>query len=303
MVTVVIPTRNRPRLLATRALPTALAQEGVAIEVIVVDDGSEPPVEVPGDPRARLIRHSIPRGVAAARNAGIGAAEGEWVAFLDDDDLWSPLKLREQLAALAGGGDFCYSAAVLLDGGLRPMRIATAPSPSRLLGELARRNVLPAGSSNVVARRALLRELGGFDESFGHLDDWDCWLRLADGHVARACESVLVAYILHAGGRVQHDYAGQGGELDRLADKHADLERRIGTALDRHDFARYLAVSQRRAGHPVAAARTYLASAREHRSVGDLARAGAAVARLAPRVQPRIAVPDWVAPQLAQVNR
>src|SRR5829696_5642514 len=91
-VSVVIPTRNRSQLLS-RTLQSALNQEEVAVEVVVVDDGSDnrdalvPEIE---DTRVRLVRHRQRRGPAAARNTGIEAARAPWVAFLDDDDLWAP---------------------------------------------------------------------------------------------------------------------------------------------------------------------------------------------------------------------
>src|SRR2546421_12955356 len=99
--TVIIPTRDRWPLLAV-TLCGALAQEGVTLEVIVVDDGSvdQTPRRLAEviDERVRVIRHPSSRGVAAARNSAIAAARGEWLAFLDDDDLWAPHKLRIQLA-------------------------------------------------------------------------------------------------------------------------------------------------------------------------------------------------------------
>src|SRR5919109_858912 len=97
-VTVVIPTKDRWDLLSTAALPSALGQEDVDLEVVVVDDGStdETPDHVVGlrDPRLRIVRHDRSLGVAQARNAGIRAANSDWIAFLDDDDVWAPRKLR-----------------------------------------------------------------------------------------------------------------------------------------------------------------------------------------------------------------
>src|ERR687891_1871685 len=91
-VTVVLPSRDRPEMLE-RALRCALQQQDVELEVIVVDDGSSPPlgdsVASLGDPRVTLLRREMPQGVASARNAGIARARHPFVAFLDDDDLWS----------------------------------------------------------------------------------------------------------------------------------------------------------------------------------------------------------------------
>src|SRR5439155_20114090 len=105
-VSVVIPRRNRWPLLAAHALPSALCQEEVELEVIVVDDGSTDGtpsrLELLADSRLHVRPLEKSRGVAAARNAGIEEARGEWIAFLDDDDLWSPRKLRTHVDALGG---------------------------------------------------------------------------------------------------------------------------------------------------------------------------------------------------------
>src|SRR5262249_13690716 len=113
-ISVVIPTHNRWSLLSTGALASALCQEDVRHEVIVVDDGSsdETPDRLSKIKRAGLqvLRHKRPLGVAVARNAGIASARGEWVAFLDDDDFWAPRKLRSQLdTAAATRASFVYS--------------------------------------------------------------------------------------------------------------------------------------------------------------------------------------------------
>src|SRR5213592_4830183 len=107
-VSVVIPTHSRWDLLSTAALPAALAQEAVVLEIVIVDDGStdstaERLAEIT-DTRVRVIRHERARGVAQARNAGIGAARGTWIALLDDDDLWAPDKLRTQLDTATSEG-------------------------------------------------------------------------------------------------------------------------------------------------------------------------------------------------------
>src|ERR687898_2985729 len=92
-VSVVVPTHDRPRLLM-QTLGSILRQQAVDFEVIVVDDGSrDGTAEVVswlGDARVRLLRHDRSKGVSAARNTGIAAAHGEWLAFCDDDDLWAP---------------------------------------------------------------------------------------------------------------------------------------------------------------------------------------------------------------------
>lgn len=96
---VVVPTRDRPALLAD-AVGAALAQRTTGIEVVVVDDGSAEPVPPFDDPRVRVVRLDEPCGPSGARNAGIDAAAGRYLAFLDDDDLWTADRLDLALAGL-----------------------------------------------------------------------------------------------------------------------------------------------------------------------------------------------------------
>src|SRR5437016_410265 len=172
-VTVVIPTRDRVRLLPV-ALSSALAQEDVELEVIVVDDAStddtpELLAELE-DERLRVIRLDARHGVARARNIGIEEGRGKWLAFLDDDDIWAPRKLSWQLDAAGEGGDaFVYGAAVTIDESHTVVRYGRPPDPKRLRTALLASNVIPGGCSNVIAQTTLVRRVGGFDERLSHL--------------------------------------------------------------------------------------------------------------------------------------
>lgn len=104
LVSVVIPTLNRPHYLA-EALASLVAQGSRQWEAVVVDDGSDPPVDRQwlerqlGDGEFQLIRHPVPRGVAAAKNAGAAAARGELITFLDDDDWLENMAVASILSA------------------------------------------------------------------------------------------------------------------------------------------------------------------------------------------------------------
>ena len=131
-VSVVIPTHNRSRLLQ-QTLSSVRAQVDVDFEIIVVDDGSSDDtcaiVGSVGDSRIRVLRESPSRGVSLARNRGIAAAVGEWIAFLDDDDLWSPVKLANQLSvSRASGRMWACSGSVTVDEQLRVVAGAVPPS-------------------------------------------------------------------------------------------------------------------------------------------------------------------------------
>jgi glycosyltransferase involved in cell wall biosynthesis len=262
-VSVVIPTRDRWPLLARTALAAVLRQDGVDLEVVVVDDGSAegPPPSLAGldDPRVRLVRQRESRGVAAARNAGIREARGKWVAFLDDDDVWSPTKLRDQIAAAtAARAGFVYAGAVWVDEQLELAEGHAPPSPDTLARELLRWNVLWGGSSNVVARRELVESLGGFDERLHQLADWDLWIRLALAAPCAAVDDVLVALSKHEQSMLLVDRRDVFVEFAYLREKHSEHARRAGVRPDTAAFARWVAGGHLRAGRRRAAARAYV---------------------------------------------
>jgi GT2 family glycosyltransferase len=112
MISVIVPTARRPQLV-TRAVKSALAQSLTNLEVVVVIDGPDPETTralgAIADRRVRLIQNILPLGSAGARNVGVEAAQGEWVAFLDDDDEWLKDKLELQMAAMSADGPVIVS--------------------------------------------------------------------------------------------------------------------------------------------------------------------------------------------------
>jgi glycosyltransferase involved in cell wall biosynthesis len=276
-VSVIIPTRNRWTLVG-QSIAGALRQEDVDAEVVLMDDGSTDPMPERlgwlADPRVRVFHEPERRGVARARNLGIEAARGAWVAFLDDDDLWSPRKLRTQLDAAARcRADFVYGSAVVVGEDLRVRHEQPAPGARGIAREILVRNAIPGGCSNVMARTALVRRVGSFDESFSVLADWDLWIRLALHAPAAACPEVLVAYLSHPGNMVVRGEYDTLREFRLLEEKHRAASRAAGVRFDRRRVYRYFARGHRRAGRRLEAARTYLRLAGSERSVPDVGRA------------------------------
>jgi glycosyltransferase involved in cell wall biosynthesis len=269
-LSIVIPTHNRRDLLA-RTLRSALAQDAPDIDVVVVDDGSSDgtadAVGSIGDSRVQVVRNGCPVRVAAARNQGAAAASGEWVAFLDDDDLWSPRKISQQLAASAKEGTrWAYAGAVEIDGADRLIGGEAPPSPDVLQAGLRAANIMPAGCSNVIIRADLFRASGGFDEALRHLADWDLWLRLIDIEPPACVPLPLVAYRIHDG-QATLDPNGMIREARVLSARHgADLT----------SIRRWLAWSHLRRGERRHAVRSY-ARAVLAGDLTSLARAAVAV--------------------------
>jgi glycosyltransferase involved in cell wall biosynthesis len=259
--TVVIPTRSRWSKLST-TLALALDQVDVAYEVVVVDDGStdETPERLAalGDPRVRTVRHEQSRGVAAARNSGIAEARGEWVAFLDDDDLWAPRRLRSMLdAARAADAVLTYTAVVVVDEHLDVIEVVRAPDPHDILRLLLVRNAIPATASNIAVRADVLRHVGGFDESLQQLADWELCMRVAERGPGAACDEPLLAYVQHPEAMLLTDTGDLRAEFDRIARKHSDVARKLGVEIDRPGLSRWMAWGYSRAGRRFAAARGY----------------------------------------------
>ena len=299
-VSVVIPTRDRWPLLAT-TLASALGQEGLELEVVIVDDGSAPAAPAAGpfaDPRVRIVRNNHSLGVADARNRGIEEARGGWVAFLDDDDVWAPAKLRRQLdAAAAARASFAYAGVILVTADRGLVTIAEPPPADRLPQLLAAYNAIPAGASNVVVTTDLAREVGGFDPSFGHLADWDLWVRLAAAAPGAACDEPLVGYRLHSQS-MRSTAGGAFAELARFDRMHGRPGR---VPPGRIWFYRWLADGQLLAGRKAAAAATSLRGALRCRSRGDATRAARILLRrgraeIAPPPAPAVAGAEWLRP-------
>jgi glycosyltransferase involved in cell wall biosynthesis len=295
-VTVVIPTRNRSRMVREHALASALAQEDVSLEVVVVDDASTDDtvaaLAAMPDERVRVVRHEQSRGASAARNTGIAAARGTWVALLDDDDLWSPRKLRTQLdAAARATAGWAYGRSVAVDDRLDPTGFEEPPPPERLAQLLLHRNVMPAGDSNVLIRTDLIRRVGGFDERLSSFEDWDLWIRLAQESRAAACTEVVVARVAHDARPVPSARTAVA-QLRFMLGKH----RRVDPA-DVRAALEWLGERHARSGHRIRAAALFLRVAARYGSPGNAARALAAITGRGAEPQPPAVLdsPGWLA--------
>lgn len=239
-ISVVVRTRDRPRLLA-EALASLAAGSYRNAEVVLVNDGGEPPPVPEGYPLAlRRVDLAENRGRAAAAQAGVEAADGDWIAFLDDDDLAAPEHLAT-LAELAGaaGVRVAYTDAAVAVYELAG-RDETAPEaaggwvcrerrlpysrdfdPDRLLLD----NYIPFNT--LAIERSLFAEVGAFDDDFPFFEDWDYLIRLAAvtpfHHLARVtCE---YRHFRGAGHHVLGEQPRQRGDFlamkARVLAKHA----------------------------------------------------------------------------------
>ncbi|MCH9647358.1 MAG: glycosyltransferase [Deltaproteobacteria bacterium] len=193
-VSVIIPTFNRCVWLA-RAVRSVLAQSRPAAEILVVDDGSTDDTRSVVEsefPSVRYLRQEN-LGVSAARNRGLAAATGNWLAFLDSDDEWLPEKLSRQLAALEREGSYriCHTDEIWIRNGRRvnPRRRHAKPTGWVFQQCLPLCALSP---SAVMLHRSVVQEVGGFDESLPVCEDYDLWLRVTSRFPVLLVEEPLV---------------------------------------------------------------------------------------------------------------
>jgi glycosyltransferase involved in cell wall biosynthesis len=177
-ISVILPTFNRV-LTVGRAIDSVLAQSFGELEVIVIDDGSTDAtlelIQAYQDPRLTLLAHERNRGAAAARNTGAAAARGDWLAFLDSDDVWHPDKLALQLEHLQAAGPDARASCTGYEVDSPPDRWQLIPAPVTRDRLLLWCDLSP-GSTLMVARD-LFQSVGPFDESWPRYEDWDWLLR------------------------------------------------------------------------------------------------------------------------------
>ncbi len=220
-VSVIIPTYNRAAFV-TEAIDSVLAQTFRDVELIVVDDGST------DDTRDRLAAYGERirlvceenHGVSHARNVGIRAARGEYIALLDSDDLWLPKKLETQVAVMNAQPDLqlCHTEEIWIRRGVRVNQM----KKHQKHGGYIFPNCLPfcvISPSSVMIRRALFDDVGYFDESLPACEDYDLWLRITKIYPVYFIETPLIVK--------------RGGHDDQLSHIHWGLDRFRIQALDK----------------------------------------------------------------------
>jgi glycosyltransferase involved in cell wall biosynthesis len=262
LVTVLIPAFNAEQTIA-RALRSVLIQDYRALEIIVIDDASGDAtsaiVQQFGDERIRLLSLSQNRGVAGATNAGLMAATGEFIAFLDADDEWLPEKISKQIAVIRDRSGMSLVTCHCAFDSLELQRFSGEP-PDIPETEHWRAYLLESrvAKSCALARRSSLTAVGPFDEKLLIAEDQDMWIRLALAGAVGHVNEVLV---------VRHDTAGS--LMKRYAAREAEF---IVPMIARHVRAQAHRLS--------AAERRHILGTR-HAAVGrNLYRSGACLAGL-----------------------
>ncbi len=223
-VSVIIPTCNRAQSLK-KAIQSVCQQSFQSFEIIVVNDASSDNTLAvlkelqQQDARIQVISHAKSVGGSEARNIGIRASCGEWVAFLDDDDCWLPQKLHAQLSMLA-----YFPNAVACSSGYiihYPLGIKRhIYTPMHLpLESLLEANTL-GGASVCLCKSTVLKQIGGFDAQLRSAQDWDLWIRLRQAGLIISVQKPLVSYQVHFNTRISNDMKAKYSGARKFYFKH-----------------------------------------------------------------------------------
>jgi glycosyltransferase involved in cell wall biosynthesis len=212
-VSVIIPTHNRASLVM-EAVESVLSQTYRDFEVVVVDDGSTDDTADVLKPHHGHVRyvHQPHRGVSAARNVGIQFAKGEFLAFLDSDDLWVKSKLEEQMTVMQQRPSYklVYTDEIWIH---RGVRINQGKRHRKYSGWIFDK-VLPLciiSFSSVLMRREVIRDVGPLDESLPVCEDYDYWIRVAARYPVLFLDKLLLVK--------------RGGHADQLSRSYWGMDR------------------------------------------------------------------------------
>ncbi len=209
-ISVVIPTFNRPAQTA-KAVESVLKQTLLPDEIIVVDDGStdDTPDALGRFGNSIRLARQENRGVSAARNAGIRAGGGEWLAFLDSDDLWLPGKLEAQAAAIEDPSNSDHKVIYTNERWIKNGRQKNQGKRHRKhSGRIYEKclSLCIISPSSVMVHRSVFKTVGFFDEDLPACEDYDMWLRVCARYPVLCVPEKLIVK--------------QAGDWDQLSAQH-----------------------------------------------------------------------------------
>ncbi|WP_435348862.1 glycosyltransferase family 2 protein [Haloarchaeobius sp. HRN-SO-5] len=242
LVSVVIPTYGRPRLL-TNAVESVTEQSYENVEMLIVDDGSDARVEegledlsIPSTMDLRVYHHERNRGANVARNTGIEASRGEFVAFLDDDDYWRPEKLERQVRAFQAAGDdvgVSFTGQVYVD----PSGEVTNVTRPTEHGDFTKQLVQGAhfGTfSTIMVRASVFDRTGYLDEEFPCWQDREWYFRLASHYDFVSVPELLTVRQFIDGPQISDDYEAKRDQAYPLMlQKHRESAAACGPRYER----------------------------------------------------------------------
>ncbi|MBT3180536.1 MAG: glycosyltransferase [Candidatus Marinimicrobia bacterium] len=234
-ISVIIPTYNRKHTLE-RAIESVLAQTVHPLEIIVIDDSSTDGTsdwiqsKYPSIILLQTFKGNLPKGVSAARNAGIKVAKGNWISLLDSDDEWLPDKLAKQVQSLKKNPTvlFCHSNEIWIRDGIR---INQHKKHQKYGGNIFEKclDICRISPSSSIMHKSIFDDVGYFDETLRVCEDYDLWLRITPKYSILFVDEPLI--IKYGGHDDQLSRTPEGIEQYRIQslEKIMDTESLTGT--------------------------------------------------------------------------
>ena len=244
MVSAIITTYKREPEMVLRALDSVLAQTYKDMEIIVVDDSPsdysargnvrnaiEKRQHENTDMNIRYIAHEKNKGACVARNTGLSIANGEYIAYLDDDDEWLPDKIEKQVKIIQKSDvALVYCGQIIKDDNSGACREGKKKYVREdAFNELLLSNFIESTSYPLIRKRCLI-EIGGFDPLMQSAQDYDVWLRLAERYEIDYVPEPLVLYHEHDGERITTNPEKKISGLERINQKNArylEMDRKL----------------------------------------------------------------------------
>jgi glycosyltransferase involved in cell wall biosynthesis len=239
-VSVIIPTHNRAKLIG-KAIKSVLNQTYQDFEIIIVDDGStdntEETVKSFNNFKIRYISHSNNRGISAARNTGIRASRGKYIALLDSDDEWLPEKLDQQIKVFQNAssevGVVCSWSYNIDEKGNYISKRCLPKKDGYIYEDLLSTD--PISVPTVLIRKECFHRVGLFDNLLNAQQDWDMWIRIAKYYKFVLIKIPLVKYRIHPN-QISKNLEVKVITAKRILKKYAnELKKRPG-AYSKHHF-------------------------------------------------------------------
>lgn len=212
LVSVVMPTYKRSFSFIKNSIESVLNQTYINLELIIVDDNPignlqkkdiELEIKNIKDSRIKFIQHKDNKGACIARNTGINVAKGKYIAFLDDDDEWLPLKLEKQLQKFTNSQiGLVYSPYYVVSQGEK--RLKQSLKRGKVFKDLLKLNFI-GSTSCVIIRKDVFLNTDLFDENLPASQDYDLYLRISSKYLIEVVEEPLIIYNIHEGERISGD--------------------------------------------------------------------------------------------------
>ena len=231
LVSVIITTYKRDPKIVFRAINSVIHQTYANIEIIVVDDS-------PSDYQGRdflqneikklageikYIQHTSNMGACVARNTGLTAAKGEYVAFLDDDDEWLCGKIEQQMNQFQDPQTAIVYCGSLIENDVTGeiLSVKLVEHSGYVYDELIFNNFIGSTSFPLIKRKVLV-EVGGFDPQMRASQDYDVWLKIAKNYKVNYVNLPLVKYHIHGEERISTNYQARISGQERLIQKNME---------------------------------------------------------------------------------